>query len=97
MRSEEPCEFLEISREAILQRFNQRPDSTFSLIQDVVTPIRDRTLLAKDFALTASGARIVAAPPSVATRDSAAQATEVSVTIKPVSYTHLTLPTICSV
>lgn len=78
----EPCEFLEISRDAILQTFNQSPDSAFGLIQDLVTRIRDLTLRAKALALADSGSRVVFALMSVAARDGDIHVTELPLTVE---------------
>ncbi len=81
----EACEFLEISRDSVLQTFAQSPDAAFGLIQDLVGRIRDLTLRAKALALANSGAKVVSALLSVAVREDGILVTEVPLTVEQIA------------
>ena len=81
----EPSEFLEISRDAVLQTFAQSPDAAFGLIQDLVGRIRDLTLRAKALALANSGAKVVFALLSVSVREDGVLVTEVPLTVEQIA------------
>ena len=76
----EPCEFLIINKQTVIQAFRENPETAFTLIRDLVSRIRDLTFTVKNLALMDVYGRVASTLLSFAIEQDGIMITEIRLT-----------------